>query len=243
LSRWLSTLSARRQASMVFRASRLGPRRLLTADAAAAPPPSLRSRCREGGRFGPCADGAPTRPRSERWREAEVSACCAAAASSNTFSCWRTRRSSEVAASGQPCSSMAATARFYDARWKSGGASALASTFTPLLARWLLCGSWSGARVGRRSPHGAPPAQGCLVQAVGRGAQHPCPALGEEGPCPRQAGASPPRVRQAAPAAGRRRHGGAEPAPVRSCSMRRPRRRYIPAWGRDVAWSVLSESP
>jgi hypothetical protein len=44
LSRWLSTLSARRRASMVFRVSRLGPRQLLTTYAAA-PPPSLSSRC------------------------------------------------------------------------------------------------------------------------------------------------------------------------------------------------------
>jgi hypothetical protein len=98
------------------------------------------------------------------------------------------------------------------------------------------------ARVGRRSPLGAPPTQGCLVQAVGRGARHPCPALGEEGPAPHRAGASPPRVRRVAPAVGRRRHGGAEPASVRSCSMRRPRRRCIPAWGHVVAWSMPSES-
>jgi hypothetical protein len=30
------------------------------------------------------------------------------------------------------------------------------------------------------------------VQAVGRGAWDPCPALGEEEPAPRRAGASPP---------------------------------------------------
>jgi hypothetical protein len=29
------------------------------------------------------------------------------------------------------------------------------------------------ARIGRRSPHGAPPAQGCLLQAIGRKARHP----------------------------------------------------------------------
>jgi hypothetical protein len=39
---------------------------------------------------------------------------------------------------------MAAAARFWDARWKSGGASA--SAFAPPLARRLLSGS--GARVG-----------------------------------------------------------------------------------------------
>jgi hypothetical protein len=39
LSRWLLTLSARYWASMVFRASRLGPRRLLTADAVTRLPP------------------------------------------------------------------------------------------------------------------------------------------------------------------------------------------------------------
>jgi hypothetical protein len=150
---------------MVFHALRLGPRRLLTADVVA-PPPSLRSQCWEGGEFGPCADGAPSYPRSERWREAELSSCCAVAASSNAFSCWRTHRSSEVAASGQPRSNMATTARFCDSRQKSGGASAsalaLASTFTPFLERRLLsradsrasgvggrpCG-WSAAR--RRS--------------------------------------------------------------------------------------------
>jgi hypothetical protein len=146
LSQWLSTLSIRRRASMVFCASQLGPRPLLTADAAA-PPPSSRSRCSEGGGFGPCADDAPARPRSERWREAELSACCATAASSSAFSCWRTRRSSEVAASGQSRSSMAG---FCDARQKSGGASAsalvLASTFAPPLARRLL--SRAGPRAG-----------------------------------------------------------------------------------------------
>jgi hypothetical protein len=36
--------------------------------------------------------------------------------------------------------------------------------------------------------------------------------------------------------------GGAEPAPIRSCSMRRPRRRYIPTWGQVVTWFVPSES-
>jgi hypothetical protein len=98
LSRLLSTLSARRRASMVLRVSRLGPRRLLTVDVAA-PTPSPRSQCWEGGRFGPRADGAPACLRSERWREAELSACCVAAASSSAFSCWRICRSSEVAGS------------------------------------------------------------------------------------------------------------------------------------------------
>jgi hypothetical protein len=99
-----------------------------------------------------------------------------------------------------------------------------------------------GTRAGRRSPHGAPPAQGCLVQDVGRGARHPCPALGEEGPAPRRAGASPPRARRAAPAARRRRRGGAKLAPVQSCSMQRPDRRCIPVWGRAITWFVPSES-
>jgi hypothetical protein len=67
-----------------------------------------------------------------------------------------------------------------------------------------------GAHAGHHFPHGAPPAQGYLVQAVGRVARHPCPALGEEGPSPRRA--------------------SAELAPIRSCSRRRPRRRCIPAW-------------
>jgi hypothetical protein len=111
LSWLLSTLSARRRASMVFRASRLGTSRLLTADAAALTP-SPCPWCWEGGGFRPWVDGAPARPCSERWREAELSACCAAAASSSAFSCWHTRRSSEVAGSGQLHSSMAAAARF-----------------------------------------------------------------------------------------------------------------------------------
>jgi hypothetical protein len=97
----------------------------------------------------PCVDGAPARLRFERWREAELSACCAAAASSSAFSCWRTRCSSEVAASGQPRNNMAVVARFWDAHRKSGGASAsaLASTFAPSLARQLLsCASGVGVR-------------------------------------------------------------------------------------------------
>jgi hypothetical protein len=159
---------ARRRASLVFRMSPLGPRRLLTADAAA-PPPSPCSRCWEGGEFGPWADDAPARPCSERWREAELSVCCAAATSSNAFSCWRTRRSSEVAASGQPRCSMAAAVRFCDTRRKRGGASAsaLALTFAPSLVCPLLshvggvgarpCG-WSA--VGRRSHWSSFPSRG-----------------------------------------------------------------------------------
>jgi hypothetical protein len=54
----------------------------------------------EGGGFRPRADGALARPRSERYRKAELSACCATAASSSAFNCWRTRLSSEVAGSG-----------------------------------------------------------------------------------------------------------------------------------------------
>jgi hypothetical protein len=140
-----------------------------------------------GGRFELCADDAPARPRSERWHEAELSACCAAAASSSAFSCWRTRRSSEVAASGQLCSSMAATARFCDTRQKSGGlsASALPSMFTPSLARWLL--SRSGPRgdgvgvqscgysaAGRRSCQSSFPSRGpsCMrMSCAGRWSQ------------------------------------------------------------------------
>jgi hypothetical protein len=153
LSRWFSTLSARRWASMVFCVSRLGPRRLLTTDAAA-PPPSPRSRCWEGGGFGLCADDAPTRLRSEHCREAELSACCTTATSNSAFSCWRTRCSSEVVASEQPRSSMAAAARFCDARLKSGEASAstLASTFAPSLAHRLLsCAGPRAGGVGARS--------------------------------------------------------------------------------------------
>jgi hypothetical protein len=115
-----------------------------------------------GGGFGLCADGAPARPHSEHWHEAELSACCAVSASSSAFSCWRTRRSSEVATSGQLCSSMAATARFCDTRQKSGGpsASALPSTFTPSLARRLL--SRSGLRADGVG------AQSCGYSAAGR---------------------------------------------------------------------------
>jgi hypothetical protein len=97
--------------------------------------------CRGGGGFGPCADGAPARPRSEHCRKAELSVCCATAASSRAFNCWRTHRSSEVAGSGQPRSSMAATARFWDARWKGGGASTSGLAFAPPLACQLLSGS------------------------------------------------------------------------------------------------------
>jgi hypothetical protein len=186
LSWWLLTLSARRRASMVFRTSRFGPRRLLTVDVAA-PPPSLHSRCWEGGGFGPCADSAPAHLRSERWRETELSSCCTAAASSSAFSCWRTRRSSEVAASGQPRSRMAVVARFCDARPKSGGASAsvLASTFAPSLARRLLsrvgphagavgarARNYSAAR--RRSRRSPLPSRGssCIgISCVGRRSQ------------------------------------------------------------------------
>jgi hypothetical protein len=67
---------------------RLPPRAL---DDVAAPTPSTRK-----------AEGAPARPRSDRWCEVELITCCAAAASSSAFSCWHTRRSSEVAGSGLP---------------------------------------------------------------------------------------------------------------------------------------------
>jgi hypothetical protein len=76
-----------------------------------------------GDGFGPCADVATPRPRSDRWREAELSACCTAAASSSVLSCWCTHLSLEVAASGQPRGKMAAAAMFCDARLKSGVAS------------------------------------------------------------------------------------------------------------------------
>jgi hypothetical protein len=65
-----------------FGVSRLSPRRLLTADAAALTP-SPRPCCWEGGGFRPWADGAPARPCSERRREAELFACCVVAASSS----------------------------------------------------------------------------------------------------------------------------------------------------------------
>jgi hypothetical protein len=119
--------------------SRLGRRRPLTADVAT-PPPSPHSGCWEGGGFRPCADDAPTHPRSDCWHVAELFACCAATASTNAFSCWHTHRSSKVAASGQPRSSIATAARFCDARRKSSGASTsvLASMYAPLLAHQLL---------------------------------------------------------------------------------------------------------
>jgi hypothetical protein len=77
-------------------------------------------------------------PRSEHWREAELFACCITAASSSTLSYWRTHRSSEVAGSEHPRSSMAAAARFWDAPQKSGGTSASALAFVPSLARQSL---------------------------------------------------------------------------------------------------------
>jgi hypothetical protein len=110
------------------------------------------------------------------WREVELSACCAAAASSSTFNCWHTHRSLEVAAFGQPRGSMAAAVRFCDARLKSGGVSAsalalaLVSTLAPSLAhrslsRFVPVPAVSGhgpvaarqlgsARIARRSPRG-----------------------------------------------------------------------------------------
>jgi hypothetical protein len=140
-----------------------------------------------GGGFEPCVDGAvpaAARPRSDRWHDSELSACCATAASSSALSCWHTCLSLEVAASRQPRSKMAAAAKFCDARLKSSGASplALASTFTPLLARRSL--SWvrpQAGGVGRglgtarqqddtpathRSPHGVAPTPGPPVGPV-----------------------------------------------------------------------------
>jgi hypothetical protein len=85
-------------------------------------------------------DGAPTHPRFERWCESELFACCVVAASSSAFSCWCTRRFSEVAASGQPHSNMAVAARFRDGRLKSSEASTsvLVSMLVPSLARQSL---------------------------------------------------------------------------------------------------------
>jgi hypothetical protein len=80
------------------------------------------------------------------------------------------------------------------------------------------------------------------VQVVGRGARHPCPALGEEGLALCRVGALPPRLRRAAPAAGRRRRGGTEPAPVHRCSMQRTHKRCTPAWDHVVVWFAPSES-
>jgi hypothetical protein len=91
-------------------------------------------------------------------------------------------------------------------------------------------------------PLGAAPTRECPAQAVDRGARHPRQVLGVEGLAPHRAGISPLRVRRAEPAVGRRCRGGAELAPVRSCSTKRPRRRCTPAWGRGVEWFVPSES-
>jgi hypothetical protein len=77
------------------------------------------------------------------------------------FSSWRTRRSLEVAASGQPLNSMAAMARFCNAPLKSGGVSALslALMFAPSLACRLL------SRVGPRASGVGARARGCSVLA------------------------------------------------------------------------------
>jgi hypothetical protein len=80
------------------------------------------------------------------------------------------------------------------------------------------------------------------VQVVARVARRPGRALGVEGPTPRQAGALPLRVRRVVRSAGRQRRDGAEPPPIRSCSMWWSHRRCTPVWGRDVVWSVPSES-
>jgi hypothetical protein len=53
----------------------------------------------------------------------------------------------------------------------------------PVAARQL-----GGTRVARCSPRGATPAQGRLVQAVGRKALGPSLAFNEEGPAPSRAG-------------------------------------------------------
>jgi hypothetical protein len=100
----------------------------------------------------------------------------------------------------------------------------------------------NGVHAGCRSPRGAPPTQERPALGVDRGARHPCLALGVEGPVPRRAGVSPPRVRQAEPTARRRCCGGAEPAPVRSCSTKRQCKHCTPTWGRGVARSVPSGS-
>jgi hypothetical protein len=135
------------------------------------PEPALDYRCHRtapfpailmsrGGRFRSCADGAPARPCSDRWREAELSACCIAAALSSAVSCWHTRLSSEVATSGQLRSNMATAARFCDACLNSDRASlsVLASTFAPsLVHRSLLrvCPRAGGVRVRARGCSGA----------------------------------------------------------------------------------------
>jgi hypothetical protein len=160
---------------MVSRVSRLGPKRLLTAEAAAPAPPPW-PRCHGGDGSWRCTEGAAPRSRADHWCEAELSACCAAAALSSALSSWNTRLSLEVATSGQPRSSIAATARFCDAHLKSGGVSSLvlpfASTFAPSLvcrlsscvrprangvrARTLGC-----SKAGRRSCRSSFPSQRC----------------------------------------------------------------------------------
>jgi hypothetical protein len=172
-------LSTRRRASMVFHVSRLGPRRLLTADVAA-PPPSLRSRCWEGGGFGSWADGRwcfcpPALGTLARGRALDL-LCCR-----RLEQCLQLLAHSSLL--GGRCLWAAAqehgrNGRFCDTRRKRGGASAsvFASMFAPLLVcgccrvsprmvAALVRGRAAGrqpddAHVGRHSPHGAPPTQG-----------------------------------------------------------------------------------
>jgi hypothetical protein len=127
---------------------------------------------------------------------------------------------------------------------KSGRASA--SAFAPSLVRRLLlisglCADVVGAPVAIPLA-GLPLHKKRPALVVDRGARHPRRALDVEGPAPRRAGVSPPRVRRAAHATDRWRRGGAVLAPVRSCPTKRPRRRCTPAWGRGVAWFVPPES-
>jgi hypothetical protein len=97
----------------------------------------------------------------------------------------------------------------------------------------------AGARVGRRSLHGAPPARGCLVQAVGRGLSMHAQLLVKKGQLLVELA---PRLREFVEPRPPLGVGGTEPALVRSCSLRRPRRRCIPVWGHAIVWFVPSES-
>jgi hypothetical protein len=247
---------ARRRASMVFRASRLGPIRLLTVDAAALPPPPP-PRALYAGKDADSGYGRmvllPARALSAGVRQSSplVVVPPPRVASSTIGAPVVPRRSpppgSHAAAwlqrqgSRTPAEKVAERQRWRSRpRWRVGCCRMLVRV-PAVLARGRAAGRQpDGTRVGRCSPRGVPPARERRgVPTVGRRAQLPCPTPGGEGPAPRRAGTLPLQVRRVAPAAGRRRRGGAESAPVWSCSMRRPHRRCTPVWDRAVAWSVV----
>jgi hypothetical protein len=193
---------------MVFRSSWLGPRRLLAADATAPPPPRaldagkevdsgrartvvLPSRAPSTGarlssllvvlpspRAAPSVVGAPVAPqrslppgsRAAAWPQRQGSATPAGRVADRQRQRWRRR--------SHP-------------HWRVGCCRVPARAPVALVWDRAADRQPDGARVSRHSPHGAPPARGCPVQAVGRRALHPCPALSEEGPAPRRASALP----------------------------------------------------